>query len=1075
MDPLVIKAQGDNAQSLRLRFSIARVTSEDPMHPASQLTMQNPQTRGWCSESFCEFPQELLLRTDGLCMVQRLQILSHQSRISSKIEIYAGEEGNIKRLGYTSMDSNERSDYKARELKTVPINCKAQFIRLVFHKCHINKYNLYNQVGLIAISLIGYPLVNRPTSEQRIKRSNSTEPSYSEGLRARVPSGQMLNDLMYDLNFDPATAESIRMLEKEKDRCIKSEDYDEAKKIKIGIEYLRQIGADLAKLDAKKADAVEHEEYDQAKIIKLEMDQLRALASQKMKQYQLSKYIVHYGGGRERAIEIGVQGNMDETAYNYAPRNEPPPRPLSRKQSIPNTIAPMANPPSILDAPSPKMTEAMTAPPKSALGRPEIAAGTIKTDPDDRPIKPRKDLQFPDDAAQTQGMDTLRMSAKNMPIDERPIRPMQNAVFDEPADSVDTKSVRSSFDKMKIDQKRVPGKPGLTSPRLIGSKEPITAKGDQLPDPEPLSDAVAKESKFIINIFGERTVRCLYSRIWNLREKGIEEVKEGLVTYDSDTGSVFKACCKVLPKLLSDTTQMISLRAMELFCSLIGFASKLPSSDVVSGLESVIPLVVNKTADSNPKNRERALDSVVFAAKAKNITGVVVAPLVLSVPVNANAKVLTGRLIVIERLVHDLKLAKNSGLTLQNAMTFAVAQLGHSSPEVRSQAMKVISQLYLCVGEPKLQPFLKDQKPAVLSALKVAFQEAEQNRSDGDEAAQEDEPPASQRKAGTQSMKMSKKPPVNPKALSVVESSIEESRVETEDEFTEDDEPTPAKKATQKYSRRKPDDDLTEGSEEDEAQQDIYINIKLVPNRDGTGGYSAVGMPNPTVPYNPAPPNPYVGPQEPLTFGGLSLQQQRMNGSLGQTQRPQPQQRTLPLNQSSLSDPHEDAEAEQDGPDDAEVCAFCHYTDPDMTEEKMDDHHYNDCPMLTQCPECREVTEIPMLDFHLLDECAQKEKYTRCKDCQAVLLSNLLAVHAPKCKPLLDPDDASCPLCQNLVRADGWEDHLMKPPGCPKNPRTRKMKKDYEEAKLKSVSLAKPLVVNKAPNRAGPSVKSGKK
>jgi len=76
------------------------------------------------------------------------------AQVATRIEVYVGMPGpggapaQMKRLGYLSFASNEGSDFKARELKSVHVATPAQLLRLVFHKCHINKLNIYNQVGL---------------------------------------------------------------------------------------------------------------------------------------------------------------------------------------------------------------------------------------------------------------------------------------------------------------------------------------------------------------------------------------------------------------------------------------------------------------------------------------------------------------------------------------------------------------------------------------------------------------------------------------------------------------------------------------------------------------------------------------------------------------------------------------------------------------------------------------------------------------------------------------------------------------------------------------------------------------
>ena len=47
---------------------------------------------------------------------------------------------------YVSLSDNEKTGFKARELKSVQVDAVGVFLKLNVHKNHINKYNLYNQV-----------------------------------------------------------------------------------------------------------------------------------------------------------------------------------------------------------------------------------------------------------------------------------------------------------------------------------------------------------------------------------------------------------------------------------------------------------------------------------------------------------------------------------------------------------------------------------------------------------------------------------------------------------------------------------------------------------------------------------------------------------------------------------------------------------------------------------------------------------------------------------------------------------------------------------------------------------------
>lgn len=77
-------------------------------------------------------------------------------QIATRLEVHVGSasdrgsgDGNVKwrRLGGLSLDSNERSNFQARELKSVQLHAEADYLKIVIHQCHVNKLNIYNQVG----------------------------------------------------------------------------------------------------------------------------------------------------------------------------------------------------------------------------------------------------------------------------------------------------------------------------------------------------------------------------------------------------------------------------------------------------------------------------------------------------------------------------------------------------------------------------------------------------------------------------------------------------------------------------------------------------------------------------------------------------------------------------------------------------------------------------------------------------------------------------------------------------------------------------------------------------------------
>jgi centrosomal protein CEP104 len=272
-----------NNNSLR-RFRVVHFSSEDPDFPASQLNTVHPTTKGWQSVRFASYPQELGFEMlDGYVNIHQIQVLNHQANISSKIEIYIGtgdtyDTATWKRLGYMSIDSNEKSNYQARELKTVFVDSFGQYLKLILNENHHNHLNIFNQVGIIALNLTGVPAQeSKSVPHQPVAKVNPSKP----------PSKNVYTDLSADLNLDPQTAGKLRQLAEAKGRAIDNEDYLTAKQIKSVEQELKALGSRLAQLDLAKAEAVASEDYDLAKEIKDQCDDLRKEIDRKIRAIEI--------------------------------------------------------------------------------------------------------------------------------------------------------------------------------------------------------------------------------------------------------------------------------------------------------------------------------------------------------------------------------------------------------------------------------------------------------------------------------------------------------------------------------------------------------------------------------------------------------------------------------------------------------------------------------------------------------------------------------------------------------------------------------------------------------------------
>jgi len=160
------------------------------------------------------------------------------------------------------LDSNERSNFQARELKSVYIDYKTDKIKFSLHRCHTNKHNTYAQVGLIAINILG------EYSDKNVDNINMNNFVKTEVVK--------LED---EMNFDPATLKRLKILYKAKEKAVELEDFDEAKKIKEAIDRLKSVSSQLIQLEERKRIAIKNDDFDAAKMLKYEIERLRNAVS----------------------------------------------------------------------------------------------------------------------------------------------------------------------------------------------------------------------------------------------------------------------------------------------------------------------------------------------------------------------------------------------------------------------------------------------------------------------------------------------------------------------------------------------------------------------------------------------------------------------------------------------------------------------------------------------------------------------------------------------------------------------------------------------------------------------------
>lgn len=682
------------SSSARLKYRIVKCTSEDPEYPASELLTHSSQTKGWQTARFCDFPQEIGLQFETPVHLRQVQFLSHQSKIATKIDLYtampaAGQAStydalSFKRLGYLSLDSNERSQFQARELKSVYVDVSAQFMKILFHKCHVNRYNIVNQVGLIALNCLGEALgpdlaMGPPPPNPALARgpTNGYQPPQASSPPPPQPSVQDAAQAAADeMRYDAQTLERIRSLSNAKARAVDAEDYEEAKRCKEMLARLRQTGLLLRELEDRKKAAVQNEDYDAAKALKSEIDRLRSAIERPEVRAERP-----HSGRSARSNSLGPNsragaGSPDFASHHSAPRggHQPQMVPLSQ-----DSEAVMQAPPSRgKRSPSPSLPafpleegysqaevprrEAANSPPLPAAGGARVA----RTPP-------------------LSGMASARSAPKELPPEQPPLSERGFDAADHPLSGV---------------------------PNV-----------EDLSQPEPLNSNFQKEAEPLIQLFGEYLANCVYSKAWSLRDAALQKLTLDLQNGEhqsTDQSRLLAGYVIVLKRMVPDKNVQVFLAAAALLhtvCQELLGRSGPRRAEAHSALDPLMPLLVDRLGDSNARVDKAARDAhLCDLMRCATVGATFTAQYLLRPPKkkSVNPRVYISRMQLLTSMVTEAGIQPESkeGLPLDPTVQLAMDWFNNANADVRESAVKLVAACYAHAGLRRIEQYLANLRQA---------------------------------------------------------------------------------------------------------------------------------------------------------------------------------------------------------------------------------------------------------------------------------------------------------------------------------------------------------------------------
>lgn len=470
----------------------------------------------------------------------------------------------------------------ARELKTVHIDNQAAWVKLVLHQCYINERNIYSQVpfcstpsphlpstrltpslndaqqvGIMAVNLCGERLVV-PQQQDELPSQSTGEMLGANGSPSRSPHPRSVpkplpaagspsgnggpDDLSFDLRFDAKTAARIREIQAAKDQAVALEDYDQAKRLKTMEEQLKSIGLQLTRLEAQKREAVANEDYDLAKQIKDEISMLEASVDSNESMPILP---LPSASMRSTGSSISIQSP-------YPSASSPGAGMRAAAVSTRSQVLPCAG-------------AAAIAGTKGVAAAPSSSSSFSPRDmyPEDNALAPvkRAERAYRSSSGRRQVEDDDDDDEQNAPSRRRP------------------NGSRSYYNEEEEDDndggEHNGGGVGDAQSAFRGIPE-----AENLPEPDEIPPALAKESETMIAVIGEFLTRCFYSNLWNHRDAAIRKVAMELDSYRADQMLVLEVCSTLVQSGAGDRIAQVALSAFRLLDRMMAFASRVRRDDM---------------------------------------------------------------------------------------------------------------------------------------------------------------------------------------------------------------------------------------------------------------------------------------------------------------------------------------------------------------------------------------------------------------------------------------------------------------------------------------------------------------
>ncbi|KAI8385053.1 uncharacterized protein BYT42DRAFT_564515 [Radiomyces spectabilis] len=716
-EQLVSSSPGNRSSSV---MSQSELADDDDSYDGKKI-------KGWQTPKCPNYPQDLIIHLlCGPAHISKVQILSHHYKIATKIDVYigmskqdiatnepiVGEDDDtlieFTRLGYVCLDNNMRAQFRARELKSIKVNTDGEYIRLVLRNCHRNKLNLYNQVGLIALNVLGQPIhyankipivepSQHPLDDMSLLSSSTRRTSVSSDH-----SFQNRSAAITQYGGDDDIQQWIGVLQQAEKEAVQYEAYQQAKSYSYLTNILSNISKKLLHLEFQKQEAIEIKDYDRADDLKNEISDTKEKA---------------YACMKDAGIQITRDGKIMtlQEAYDYEDEAEQPvEQPIYQETEcgLYDDKSCLQNEQKDVDYEEP-----------TAMSNTQQSYGYhLSKSPS--LVEQRLSLSFADQSDLVRPIASLSTTvAKKHELSRKMSVPRDPDSIPEPLMDEERQNCRTAIDVFGEDtvacilSVRVKCRQlGLTRIATDVAEATHLAQEGQLEQFVSLVDIVEDSDSDMIDSDDEDALSAT------------DDIKRA--------GKFVRAALILIQETVMDSREHILSTALSIWQDLNDFSIlvSIPPGMIFAWIERAFSCLLMRTNDSNVRVREQASEFVILLGQQYCYAPYSLLDMFIGKPerIIHNHKDAMNRIALVEFAVNRIQIATSenadASIELDNLMQFVLPYLSHSHESVREAAVGLVVSISDQVGFKNVSTYIdEDLRKSLTETVKKFAQSRNEN------------------------------------------------------------------------------------------------------------------------------------------------------------------------------------------------------------------------------------------------------------------------------------------------------------------------------------------------------------